>query len=411
MRILVFEYVSGGGFAGKPVSPGALSEGFAMLRALSADFKAAGHSVATVLDSRLAAFGAPLEADCVARVSSDVESAAAFEVAIESTDAVFVIAPESGGVLESLVQGIERVDVTSLNCRSEGIRIAANKPMVLEHVKRLGFSTPNSHVVCINNSIDQIVRSVSAELSFPLVFKPVDGVSCSALTVVQDEKEVEAAIAKIRGVSASEMCLAQEFVPGVAASVSVYSNGSEALPVSLNKQNVTMTSPASESSYDGGVVPFDSVVRQNAFTAARKIVESYRDLRGYVGVDIVLNGEEPVVFEVNPRLTTSYVGLRMVSGFNPAEALVESILERKLPVDCETFGYACFAKAKTLIPSQGLLAKTFGLTGVFSPPFPISSDDNAIALITSSGGSLKTASFRLEKNRRRLLRILNGEAQ
>ena len=40
------------------------------------------------------------------------------------------------------------------------------------------------------------------------------------------------------------------------------------------------------------------------------MVESFSGLRGYVGVDVVLGQDKLYVVDVNPRLTTSYVGLR-----------------------------------------------------------------------------------------------------
>ncbi len=48
---------------------------------------------------------------------------------------------------------------------------------------------------------------------------------------------------------------------------------------------------------------------------------------GYVGVDLILGrdpgGNEDYVIEVNPRLTTSYVGLRAAAKSNLAEAMVQ----------------------------------------------------------------------------------------
>ena len=85
------------------------------------------------------------------------------------------------------------------------------------------------------------------------------------------------------------------------------------------------------SSYEGGVVPFDHPLKQEAFAVAEKVVESISGLRGYVGVDLVLTQDKPFVVDVNPRLTTSYVGLRKVAGFNVAEALVNAVLNGKLP--------------------------------------------------------------------------------
>ena len=54
------------------------------------------------------------------------------------------------------------------------------------------------------------------------------------------------------------------------------------------------------------------------------------DLRGYVGVDMVLgllpDGSQDSVIEINPRLTTSYIGLRALAKFNLAEVLINIAL-------------------------------------------------------------------------------------
>jgi tyramine---L-glutamate ligase len=45
-----------------------------------------------------------------------------------------------------------------------------------------------------------------------------------------------------------------------------------------------------------------------------------------VGVDIIVTPAGPVVIEINPRLTTSYVGLKASIGRNPA-GLILSLLQ------------------------------------------------------------------------------------
>jgi predicted ATP-grasp superfamily ATP-dependent carboligase len=49
-------------------------------------------------------------------------------------------------------------------------------------------------------------------------------------------------------------------------------------------------------------------------------------LQGYVGVDLVLgeprDGSRDYVIEINPRLTTSYIGLRVFSQTNLAESML-----------------------------------------------------------------------------------------
>ena len=61
MRILVYEHVSGGGYAGQPISPSVLSEGFGMLRTVVSDFKAAGHEVTVLLDARISKLNPPID--------------------------------------------------------------------------------------------------------------------------------------------------------------------------------------------------------------------------------------------------------------------------------------------------------------------------------------------------------------
>jgi predicted ATP-grasp superfamily ATP-dependent carboligase len=49
-------------------------------------------------------------------------------------------------------------------------------------------------------------------------------------------------------------------------------------------------------------------------------------LWGYVGVDLVLADAGPIVLEINPRLTTSYCGLRDALGINPAALVLDGTL-------------------------------------------------------------------------------------
>ncbi len=68
MKVLVYEYVSGGGYAGQAISPSILAEGYAMLRSVTSDFKEAGHQVTVLLDMRILLLNPPLDADCTVPV-------------------------------------------------------------------------------------------------------------------------------------------------------------------------------------------------------------------------------------------------------------------------------------------------------------------------------------------------------
>jgi predicted ATP-grasp superfamily ATP-dependent carboligase len=62
---------------------------------------------------------------------------------------------------------------------------------------------------------------------------------------------------------------------------------------------------------------------------ARQAVAVVPGLAGYVGVDVILgdaaDGSRDWVIEINPRLTTSYVGLRALCQDNLAERMLRVI--------------------------------------------------------------------------------------
>jgi predicted ATP-grasp superfamily ATP-dependent carboligase len=76
--------------------------------------------------------------------------------------------------------------------------------------------------------------------------------------------------------------------------------------------------------YLGGRVPLDHPLRPLAFRRAEEAGRAIPGLKGHVGIDLVLTEREAVVIEVNPRLTTSYVGIRKVLNQNVAALILDA---------------------------------------------------------------------------------------
>jgi predicted ATP-grasp superfamily ATP-dependent carboligase len=410
LELLVYEHASGGGFAEDPLPQGVLTEGFAMLRALVSDFKSAGHEVTTLLDSRVAKLSPPVEADCVVPVSSRREANEGLLRLAASMDAVYVIAPETDKALQSLVASLEQTGVTLLNCPARAIAEVADKAVLHEHLRKLGVSTPETLVLNMLDDVEEIKQGVG-NLGFPLVFKPLDGISCLGLSVVRSKGEVSGAVRKLRRESAGKRFVAQKLVDGAAASVCLISTGEEAKALSLNRQDVTFGAPSAVSSYDGGLVPFDSPLMREAFEVAEKVVRFFGELKGFVGVDLVLTDEEPVVVEVNPRLTMSYVGLREVARCNIAQVIVDAVLLQDLPVNIQTCCYAYFSKVKTPCIAVEAFRRVCGLKEVVSPPFPVADDGSACAILLSHGATVNEAMARFGEAKKRFLTIIDGGEQ
>ncbi len=407
MRLLVYEHVSGGGYAGQPISPSVLSEGFGMLRSIVSDFKSAGHEVTVLLDARLSKLNPLIVADCTIPVFYPQETEKLLVNAAKIDDAVYVIAPETGQTLQSLVELVEHIGKVSLNCDASAIKNVADKTVLYETLQKNGLPTPNMAVVNVDWDLAEVKQTIRSKFSYPLVFKPMDGVSCSGLSLVKEDTQFKKAIDKIKAESAGKHFIVQEFIEGEAASVSVLCTGGKALAISLNRQNVKVAVPEAVSSYEGGTVPFNHPLKQEALKVGEKVVESFSGLRGYVGVDLVLVNDKSFVVDVNPRLTTSYVGLSRVTRFNVAEALVNAVFKGKLPAEQEINGFIYFSKVETPKPTVSAFEKASQIREVVSPPFPLDNNDKACSLVAGQGESLDNARLRFEEAKKRLFTIIS----
>jgi predicted ATP-grasp superfamily ATP-dependent carboligase len=384
LRLLIYEYVSGGGFAEKSIPPSILSEGFGMLRVITEDAKAAGHVVTTILDSRIAELNPPLEAERKIPVDSWRETENAVQEASESSDAAYIIAPETNGILKALVEKVQENDIQSLNSTPKAIARVSDKTLLQQDAKRIGLPTPRTLVFSSHDDQENIIQEVRERIGFPAVFKPVDGVGCEGLSLITSKNQAAQAISRIAN-QANSRFIAQELVQGLPSSVTVISNGTNATPISLNKQNISLKPPKQTSSYNGGTIPLDNSLKEKAFDAAKKLVETIEGLKGYIGVDLILTKKEPVVIEINPRLTTSYVGTRKILNQNLVQTIIDSTLEQKPSARQETTGYAVFAKMKIINPTIKSLKETFNIPELVTPPFPNPNENTTYALICTQG--------------------------
>ncbi|MCS7313155.1 MAG: ATP-grasp domain-containing protein, partial [Acidobacteria bacterium] len=138
--------------------------------------------------------------------------------------------------------------------------------------------------------------------------------------------------------------LLQRLIHGDHASVSLLvTDDGRSQPLSLNGQRVV---PGCPFIYRGGVVPLRHPLTVRAFEVAEAAIRQVPGLRGYVGVDLVLADGEAWLIEINPRLTTSYIGLRRVIACNLAQAIWTACREGRWPEDLRVTGRAVFTKVR-----------------------------------------------------------------
>ena len=321
MRILVHEFVSGGGLAGRAVTPSLAREGAAMLAALVADLAALRHhQIITTADARFP-LAAPAGVEVVTLLADRIDRQ--LDALIATADAVWLVAPEIDGCLEHLAARAERMGTIILGPGASAIRRASDKAALPRRLAHHRVSHPATGVL----RADADSKSVAEAIGYPLVVKPARGAGCAGVCLVRNARDLNRAIDANRCHAARGSLLVQQYVPGTAASVSLLADGRRAVALTANRQSVRATFPFS---YCGGSTPLEHPLAERAVDAALRTCRALPGLRGYIGVDLVLTESDAVVIEVNPRLTTAYLGARIAIDGNIA-ALALAACSGSLP--------------------------------------------------------------------------------
>jgi predicted ATP-grasp superfamily ATP-dependent carboligase len=358
MRILVHELVTGGGLAGQPVPPALVREGRAMRDALVDDLMAmGGHRIMVSVDPRFP-LHAPRDFSPAGRktgrggIDSGLEvvaldgAAGGFDRLVASVDAVWVIAPESHRWLERTARRVERGGKTLLGSGSRAIRRASDKASL---PWRLRKAAPHPATGVIPADAARVeYQSVAAAIGYPVVVKPRWGAGCMGVGLANGPAELHLAVEEARHAGGRDGLVVQQYVTGVAASVSLLGDGSRTAVLAVNGQSVgrdqvrssrfevrsgdyglptayrPLPTTARRLFYRGGVTPLDHPMAGRAIEAARRACDAFPGLRGFVGVDLVLTGTDAVVIEVNPRLTTAYLGIRSSLDENVAAMAIDA---------------------------------------------------------------------------------------
>ncbi|BDZ71057.1 ATP-grasp domain-containing protein [Methanobacterium petrolearium] len=249
-------------------------------------------------------------------------------------DLCLPIAPEENFILFELTSLIEKNGVQVVGSSSNAVNICSDKFLTYQALKEKVPVVPTRKVLW--EQIDEYANGISDRY----VVKPVDGVSCLAVQVVDSAESFRDAAMHVKNVTNLPYFLLQDYVEGASASVSLLTNGKRAIPLSLNKQYNTQNNGSII--YDGGKVPMNHSKENEAKKIAKKAVESIKGLKGYVGVDLIL-GDEVYLVEINSRITTPYVALRQMLNFNLGEAIVESV-KGHLPEEVNIKGEIEFQK-------------------------------------------------------------------
>jgi predicted ATP-grasp superfamily ATP-dependent carboligase len=257
------------------------------------------------------------------RIQPQEEEAAFRELAAEA-DYTLVIAPEFNDILATRCRWVEEVQGRLLGPSSPAVRLAGDKLALGQHLQEHRIPTPPCEVFSTGK--------FSPSFAFPVVCKPRFGAGSLTTFLVHDAIEWAGCQDQLQAERWPGEMLAQPFVPGQAASVAFLIGPHHRLTLLAGAQNL---SADGRFHYRGGTIPLRPELADRAVRLASRGVEAVPGLLGYVGVDLVLggneNGSQDWLIEINPRLTTSYIGLRALAKSNLAEAMLRLAAGEILP--------------------------------------------------------------------------------
>ncbi|MEX0716097.1 MAG: ATP-grasp domain-containing protein [Planctomycetaceae bacterium] len=354
MRVFISEFLTCGAWTGPP-QPSLIREGRAMLRAAAIDFaRVAGCRVVTTWDARLEPPDLPgVE---VRRTEGAADEARLFRRLARECDATLVIAPETGGMLAARRRMLDDLGARSLGPTVEAIELTADKLRLARHLAKCGIPTIPTEALSdewrvtsdefrVENARDQFSSLVTRHSSLSVVVKPRDGAGSLNTFIVSGLEELDRVRREFFRDGGDSPGIVQPFVAGRAVSMAaiVGSAGKkiDLLPIVEQRVGRKGTGPFDAGrlstreipemrqldqspfrvEYLGGRVPAEGVDAEAVRRLVRAALAAVPGLCGYVGCDVLVPADAPhapLVVEINPRLTTSYLGYRELAEENLA---------------------------------------------------------------------------------------------
>lgn len=374
MRILVLEGTTG--LRSEVVSE-LFPEGFGMLRTFINEFDEAGFEVVTTLNSEILGFEDWLCAD-------EVYPQNRLEDALnDSIDAALIIAPEDE--LPRIIRKIGEKNIPLLGPSLESVKIAGDK---WETYKELRGIVPQPE------TWNEFVEEES-----PLFVKPRSGVGAEGVQLVSSGQDT----------FLEEDVVFQKPIQGVHASCCLLIKNGEGAVLSVNGQKIVSEDNYFE--YVGGRIPLENSKKEECGEVALEAAKEL-GLKGYCGVDLVI-GDKPYFMELNPRTTTSFVGLPKILEKNLGTLLTETLLENKPIPDPKLEGGTVFRilkiNEKTTIPTEKI-DKLKQIPEIISPPYAPKGKlekDAPISLVLGKGKDSIEAKRKMENGIMKALNILD----
>jgi predicted ATP-grasp superfamily ATP-dependent carboligase len=310
VRLFLSEFVCGGGWPDGTPAGSLRREGEAMLCAVAEDFRdIADCSVTVSWDPRLGPF--PVRGVRVVCPATPAQESEILAGESANADATLVIAPEFHDLLASRAETVLRKGGRLLGSDPATLRLCGDKLSLSQHLRQF------PEVAHLRTELLPSADGCAA-LPFPVVIKPRHGAGSTNTFLIQNRNQLVRRMVEPLDPPDLPPDVWQPYVAGRSLSIAAlihYPGEFELFP--MGEQLLTGDG---RFHYRGGVIPVSDVDTAAVEGMIRQVIDSLPGLRGYLGFDVIVpqDAQRPVLVEINPRLTTSYLGYRQLAEENLA---------------------------------------------------------------------------------------------
>tara|TARA_B100000767_G_C19761935_1_gene535552 strand:+ start:685 stop:1665 length:981 start_codon:yes stop_codon:yes gene_type:complete len=214
---------------------------------------------------------------------------------------VLILAPEENLEMYNIVKGLESKGVSMINCNSKFIKITTSKNETYNSLK-------NSKEYLLNTYLDY----KKIEPDKKIVAKINDGLGSDNLYIFKDKKDLE-----INRELITRKHLFQEYKEGITISINIVARKKDFRIISINEQ-IYQSKSYCEIYLKEIIIGKYNFMYSIFKLFVDNVMVNFNGYDGFFGIDVILDTNNNIYFlEINPRLTSSYIGLKPSLGFNP----------------------------------------------------------------------------------------------
>ncbi len=232
-------------------------------------------------------------------------------------DYCLFVAPEDDLIQYKITRILEENRVNIIGCDGKASYICSSKNLTYENVPEDILKIKSFKVETEKIEYEMLVKEFDKK---PFIIKPDDKTSSDLIFIIDDEKTCEE-IKEIYMKRNIGHLLVQEYVEGTPISVSLVSNNKNTTLISVNSQEIMKDDNTIR--YAGCRAPIKHPLEKELNEISKRIVESVPGLRGFVGIDYIVQDKKIFFVEINSRITTPYIVLQK----NCKENLTGSIID------------------------------------------------------------------------------------